>query len=41
MDFQRAICSLVALLAIASVAGCSASEPQFAATYSAIGAQIK
>jgi hypothetical protein len=42
MDFRRTIFCFIAALTLVSVAGCSGSpEPQFAATYSAIGAQVK
>jgi hypothetical protein len=41
-NYQRTICHLLAMLAVAFVAGCSASGPPPVETaYSAIGGQIK
>jgi hypothetical protein len=41
--YRTTLCSLLALLALVGVGGCSASgpEPTFETAYSAIGAQVK
>jgi len=42
-NYRRAICVLLALLALIGVGGCSASgpEPPLETAYSAIGTQVK
>jgi hypothetical protein len=42
-DYRRMICRFLALLALVSVGGCSASgpEPALQTAYSAVGEQVK
>jgi hypothetical protein len=42
-NYRRAICVLLAMLALIGLGGCSASgpEPSFETAYSAVGAQVK